>query len=70
MRPLVSASPRDSRNVLATMSAIELPQLPLAQPESGALVDQFGRVAADLRISLTDRCNLRCEYCLPAEGKS
>src|SRR3954465_12099269 len=32
------------------------------------LVDSFGRVATDLRISLTDRCNLRCSYCMPAEG--
>jgi cyclic pyranopterin phosphate synthase len=35
---------------------------------SGALVDRFGRVATDLRVSLTDRCNLRCTYCMPAEG--
>jgi cyclic pyranopterin phosphate synthase len=32
------------------------------------LVDRYGRVATDLRISLTDRCNLRCTYCMPAEG--
>jgi GTP 3',8-cyclase len=32
------------------------------------LVDSFGRVASDLRISLTDRCSLRCTYCMPAEG--
>ncbi|WP_062393737.1 GTP 3',8-cyclase MoaA [Gordonia phthalatica] len=35
---------------------------------SGGLVDTFGRVHRDLRISLTDRCNLRCTYCMPAEG--
>ena len=35
---------------------------------AGALVDRFGRVATDLRISLTDKCNLRCTYCMPAEG--
>jgi GTP 3',8-cyclase len=34
----------------------------------GPLVDQFGRVATDLRISLTDKCSLRCTYCMPAEG--
>jgi cyclic pyranopterin phosphate synthase len=34
----------------------------------GALVDAFGRVATDLRVSVTDRCNLRCTYCMPAEG--
>ncbi|SDH87869.1 cyclic pyranopterin phosphate synthase [Sinosporangium album] len=32
------------------------------------LVDSFGRVATDLRVSLTDRCNLRCTYCMPPEG--
>lgn len=32
------------------------------------LVDRFGRVHTDLRVSLTDRCNLRCTYCMPAEG--
>jgi cyclic pyranopterin phosphate synthase len=32
------------------------------------LPDPFGRVATDLRVSLTDRCNLRCTYCMPAEG--
>jgi GTP 3',8-cyclase len=32
------------------------------------LRDRFGRVATDLRVSLTDRCNLRCSYCMPAEG--
>ena len=32
-------------------------------PRRGPLVDTFGRVATDLRISLTDRCNLRCTYC-------
>ncbi|HWC33162.1 MAG TPA: radical SAM protein, partial [Actinomycetota bacterium] len=32
------------------------------------LVDGFGRVVRDLRVSLIDRCNLRCTYCMPAEG--
>jgi GTP 3',8-cyclase len=32
------------------------------------LTDRYGRVATDLRVSLTDRCNLRCAYCMPAEG--
>jgi GTP 3',8-cyclase len=32
------------------------------------LLDRFGRQATDLRVSLTDRCNLRCSYCMPAEG--
>jgi GTP 3',8-cyclase len=32
------------------------------------LVDRFGRVATDLRVSVIDRCNFRCTYCMPAEG--
>jgi cyclic pyranopterin phosphate synthase len=32
------------------------------------LTDSYGRIATDLRVSLTDRCNLRCSYCMPSEG--
>jgi len=39
-----------------------------ARPEDHRLIDRFGRVATDLRVSLTDRCNLRCTYCMPEEG--
>lgn len=35
---------------------------------SGQLIDRFGRVATDPRMSLTDRCDLRCTYCMPADG--
>ncbi len=35
---------------------------------ANGLADSYGRVATDLRVSLTDRCNLRCSYCMPAEG--
>lgn len=38
------------------------------RPDTPYLVDQFGRVATDLRVSLIDKCNLRCTYCMPAEG--
>jgi len=41
---------------------------PADRPDDPRLVDRFGRVATDLRVSLTDRCNLRCSYCMPAEG--
>src|SRR5579862_7229874 len=34
---------------------------------SGALTDQFGRPLRSLRVSVTDRCNLRCNYCMPQE---
>jgi cyclic pyranopterin phosphate synthase len=33
-----------------------------------ALVDGHGRTIGDVRISVTDRCNFRCQYCMPAEG--
>jgi cyclic pyranopterin phosphate synthase len=39
-------------------------------PLEGPLVDRYGRVHNDLRISVTDRCNLRCVYCMPEEGLS
>ncbi|GMA25275.1 cyclic pyranopterin monophosphate synthase [Luteimicrobium album] len=42
--------------------------LPADRPADAGLVDRFGRTATDLRVSLTDRCNLRCTYCMPAEG--
>jgi cyclic pyranopterin phosphate synthase len=42
---------------------------PAAQPHpsSGPLLDTFGRVHDNLRISVTDRCNLRCTYCMPED---
>lgn len=37
-------------------------------PADDALVDRCGRPVKSLRVSVTDRCNLRCTYCMPAEG--
>lgn len=37
-------------------------------PTTGPLIDRFGRVHRDLRVSLTDRCSLRCTYCMPEQG--
>lgn len=57
-----------------TLTALGLPSVqlpppdPAACPTEGPLIDTFGRIATDLRVSLTDRCNLRCTYCMPAEG--
>ena len=49
---------------------MSLPQpLPgLELRDQGPLVDRFGRVHTYVRVSITDRCNYRCTYCLPAEG--
>ena len=41
---------------------------PAAAAVGDPLVDRFGRVHRDLRISLTDRCSLRCTYCMPEQG--
>ncbi|RWZ58261.1 GTP 3',8-cyclase MoaA [Labedella populi] len=38
------------------------------RPETDGLVDRFGRVARDLRVSITEKCSLRCTYCMPEEG--
>jgi cyclic pyranopterin phosphate synthase len=51
-----------------------LPRIPAAPdaatpaPTPGLMVDRYGRVATDMRVSLTDRCSLRCAYCMPPEG--
>lgn len=54
-------------------SCVKLPEdLPKDEdtdnPVSNMLIDSFGRQHTYLRISLTERCNLRCQYCMPAEG--
>ncbi|MEU7763565.1 GTP 3',8-cyclase MoaA [Nocardia sp. NPDC049190] len=38
------------------------------RPDTPDLVDRFGRVARDLRVSITEKCSLRCVYCMPEEG--
>src|SRR5262245_28147296 len=45
----------------------EAPCQPHAGLLAAPLVDGLGRVHSDLRISVTDRCNIRCFYCMPAE---
>ena len=41
---------------------------PSPMPDHSGLLDRFGRLATDLRVSLIDKCNLRCTYCMPANG--
>ncbi|XP_054791015.1 GTP 3',8-cyclase, mitochondrial-like isoform X1 [Prosopis cineraria] len=52
----------------ATSSATCFEDRPKENPDSDMLVDSFGRLHTYLRISLTERCNLRCQYCMPEEG--
>jgi GTP 3',8-cyclase len=48
--------------------AAAVPHVPAqAAPPSGLLADRLGRPLHDLRISVTDRCNFRCAYCMPKE---
>ena len=51
-------------------AASALPAVPGRRPADApaGLVDRYGRRATDMRLSLTDKCNLRCTYCMPAEG--
>jgi GTP 3',8-cyclase len=54
-----------------SVTPLGLPRLPGTverAPAHGPLIDTFDRIATDLRVSLTDRCNLRCTYCMPADG--
>lgn len=56
--------PRAARVPARDASAAPLESM----PTDGPMVDSFGRVHSDLRISVTDRCNLRCTYCMPERG--
>lgn len=60
---------RVTRNVVGTNgnSVRHAPGLQ-SHAADGRLHDGFGRVGTDLRVSLTDRCQLRCSYCMPREG--
>jgi cyclic pyranopterin phosphate synthase len=64
-RGLYSGDVTAARALEPVGASMPLTTMPLA---TAPLADSFGRVATDLRISLTDRCNLRCTYCMPAEG--
>jgi len=58
----------DLRNPASGAGIPEIPALPAgAELSSGLLADSLGRTLHDLRISVTDRCNFRCSYCMPKE---
>src|SRR5215203_5353364 len=70
-RPFVRRSRLLRMTTLLPMPRWRNPDTVLPATTSGeprALNDAYGRVATDLRVSLTDRRNLRCTYCMPAEG--
>src|SRR3954453_20243512 len=69
--PRPSVSPRKARTasasglkMMAWSPVIMAGSLPVLEP----LRDGHGRLIRDVRVSVTDRCNFRCQYCMPAEG--
>ena len=57
-----------TRPVLPELPEPPSPPAPAADGVPQQLVDRYGRTVRDLRLSITDRCNLRCTYCMPAQG--
>ncbi|MCQ1948024.1 GTP 3',8-cyclase MoaA [Arthrobacter sp. zg-Y1116] len=64
--PAEAAAPGSGSSAAA--SALPSPASALALSPADGLLDRHGRRATDMRLSLTDKCNLRCTYCMPAEG--
>lgn len=68
--PVALPAPLRRDAVAAPWSPDQVPEVPTtadgAVPDR--LTDRLGRTVRDLRLSVTDRCNLRCTYCMPAEG--
>lgn len=60
-RPIVSAS--------TTSSFVEPACFPRIEEVDPSLIDQFGRRHRYLRVSLTDKCNMRCKYCMPEDNE-
>lgn len=66
---LISKNSDKTQSKSYSTSCAKLPEdAPKDSPVSDMLIDSFGRLHTYLRISLTERCNLRCQYCMPADG--
>eukprot|EP00980_Cylindrotheca_fusiformis_P013905 scaffold3618_cov129-Cylindrotheca_fusiformis.AAC.5 len=59
-KTLVKESEKSLESIIRNLEALPVPEAPLT--------DRFGRHHSYLRISLSERCNLRCQYCMPADG--
>lgn len=67
--PIVGVSAGPAAPVVDPVAALPAPQaVPRTSAGLPVMRDAYGRIARDVRVSLTDRCNLRCTYCMPAEG--
>ena len=69
-RTVPPESPGALRSPAPTRPAEPIPQVATLAPDGvpERLTDRYGRTVRDLRLSITDRCNLRCTYCMPAQG--
>ena len=67
-RSTVRAASQRDRSLVGTLWPMNGAASVVAPARAEDLVDPFGRLVGDLRISVTDRCNFRCQYCMPAEG--
>ncbi|KAF8808136.1 molybdenum cofactor biosynthesis prote [Phlegmacium glaucopus] len=67
-RPLVTSTIRSSTSAVKLRAQTRINQIDSTTPFSKHLTDSFRREHDYLRISLTERCNLRCFYCMPSEG--
>lgn len=54
--------------VLVGMPTVRGAGSPDGRPDTPQLLDRYGRTARDLRVSITEKCSLRCRYCMPEEG--
>lgn len=69
MTPLIPEVPVRLRGrSLTRQKSAELSSSEQSMPLDGPLVDRYGRTHTDLRLSVTDRCNFRCVYCMPEDG--
>lgn len=59
---------RDRQRPVASSDAMLINEDVESVPAHGLLVDSYGRRIRNMRISVTDKCNFRCTYCMPAEG--
>src|SRR5216117_3567406 len=63
----VAANTSNQASALMAVWSQPAPEYPPCM-EREPLVDGHGREIGDLRVSVTDKCNFRCQYCMPAEG--
>lgn len=64
----MTAATRTGTAIDVGIPTVRTPPSTTGRPDVPELIDTFGRTARDLRVSITEKCSLRCTYCMPAEG--